>query len=102
MTPESITLLIGALGGFFVVLGGGAKWLLSHLDAKDQAAALRESEARNELSRRLNDEISLLRKDISRMQTERALYFRRIHQLEGFIHRIPGIDIPAMEGWPPT
>jgi hypothetical protein len=24
MTPESITLLIGAIGGFFVVLGGGA------------------------------------------------------------------------------
>lgn len=106
MTPESITLLIGALGGFFVVVGGGAKWLLSHLDAKEKASALRESEARNELSRRLNEEITTLRTELSVLRLERSqektLYLRRIYQLELFIHRQPGIDIPTMDGWPPS
>lgn len=34
MTPQDLTLLIGAIGAFFAVLGGGAKWLLSHIDDK--------------------------------------------------------------------
>ena len=102
MTPESVTLFIGALGGFLVVLGGGAKWMLSHLDAKDKASALRESEARNELSKRLNEEITLLRMEISRLQSYQALHMRRIYQLEYFIHAQPGINIPTMEGWPPA
>lgn len=101
MTPESVTLLLGALGGFFVVIGGGAKWLLSHLDAKDAASALRESEARGELSKRLNDEISLLRSDIAKLQSDKGLYMKRIYQLEFFIRTQPGIEIPLMDGWPP-
>lgn len=101
MTPESLTLLIGALGGFLVVIGGGAKWLLAHLDAKDKASALREAEARNELIRRFNDEIASLRKDLSAVQSEKSLYLKRIYVLEYFIHNQPGISIPAMEGWPP-
>lgn len=102
MTPESLTLLIGALGSFLVVIGGGAKWMLSHWDAKDKASALRESEARNELSRKLNDEITALRVDLARVQSEKSLYLKRIYQLEYFIHNQPGIDIPKMEGWPPV
>lgn len=102
MTPESVTLLIGALGSFLLVLGGGCKWMLSHLDAKDKASALRESEARNELSKRLNEEITLLRTEISRLQSYQALHVRRIYQLEYFIHTQPGINIPTMEGWPPA
>lgn len=102
MTPESLTLLIGALGGFFVVIGGGAKWMLSHLDAKDKASALRESEARDRLSTRLNDEIALLRTDVAKLHSEKSLYMRRIYQLEYFIHTQPGVSIPTMEGWPPA
>jgi hypothetical protein len=102
MTPEGLTLLIGSLGAFFVVIGGGAKWMLSHLDGKDKASALRESEARNELSKLLNDEISLLRQDLAKVQSEKSLYLKRIYQLEYFIHTQPGISIPAMEGWPPV
>ena len=101
MTPESLTLLIGALGGFLVVLGGGAKWLLSHIDAKDKASALREAEARIELSKRLHEEIDDLRTALTKVQSEKSLYLKRIYQLEYFIHTQPGIDIPAMEGWPP-
>ena len=29
MTPQDLTLLIGAIGAFFTVLGGGAKALLA-------------------------------------------------------------------------
>ena len=102
MTPESITLLIGALGGFFIVIGGGAKWMLVHLDAKDTASALRESEARNELSKRLNDEISSLRAALDKLQNVNQLYLRRVYQLESMIHNQPSLDLPSMEGWPPA
>lgn len=105
MTPESITLLVGSLGGFLTVLGGGVAWLMSHLNAKDAASALRESEARNELNRRLQEEIAGLRSELLLLKQERAselsIYRRRIYQLEFFIHQQPGINIPTMEGWPP-
>ena len=101
MTPESLTLLIGALGGFLVVIGGGAKWMLSHLDAKDKASALRESEARNELSSRLHEEISLLRADITKLQAEKSLYMKRIYQLEFYVPAQDGLTLPIMTGWPP-
>lgn len=101
MTPESITLLIGALGGFFVIIGGGAKWMLSHLDAKDQASALRESEARNELSKRMNEEISALRLQLDTVRSTSQIYLRRVYQLEYIIHTHPDMTLPDMEGWPP-
>ena len=101
MTAESLTLLIGALGGFFIVIGGGAKWMLAHLDAKDKAAALRESEARMELTRRMNDEISSLRQDLDSMRGASNVQLRRIYQLEFVIHMTPGLALPEMEGWPP-
>lgn len=101
MTPESITLLIGALGGFFVVVGGGAKWMLTHLDSKDKASELREANARDALATRLHEEISLLRTDIAKLQADKQLYMKRIYQLEFFIHSQPGISLPVMTGWPP-
>lgn len=101
MTVESITLLIGALGTFLVVIGGGAKWMLSHLDAKDQASALRESEARNALSARMNDEISALRNQLDDVRSSSQIYLRRVYQLEYAIHSQPGMSLPVMEGWPP-
>lgn len=102
MTPQDVTLLIGAIGAFFAILGGGAKWLLSHLDAKANESAKREELARSALSLRLQDEIAVLRADLSRMQGEKSLYLKRIYQLEYFIHTQPGINIPNMDGWPPT
>ena len=101
MTAESVTLLLGALGAFFVVIGGGAKWMLSHLDAKDQASALRESEARNALSARMNDEISALRGQLDVVRSSSQIYLRRVYQLEHAIHSQPGMSLPVMEGWPP-
>ena len=101
MTPESLTLLIGAMGTFLVALGGGAKWLLSYINSKDIASALRELEARNDLSQRLHEEISSLREALIKGQFEKSLYLKRVYQLEYFIHTHPGISIPTMEGWPP-
>ena len=101
MTPQDLTLLIGAIGAFFAVLGGGAKWLLSHIDTKALASAQREESARSALSERLQQEINGLRADIAKVQAEKAIYLQRIYQLEHFIHLQPGINIPTMEGWPP-
>jgi len=117
MSAESLTLLIGSLGSFLLVIGGGGKWLLAHLDAKDTASALRESEARDELNSRLQQEISSLRAELLSLKQERAaelltlkqeqaaelaLYRRRIYQLESFIHQQPGLVMPIMDGWPPV
>ena len=102
MTPQDLTLLIGAIGAFFAVLGGGAKWLLSHIDDKALDSARREESARSALSERLQQEINGLRADIAKVQADKALYLRRIYQLEHFIHMQPGINIPEMKDWPPT
>lgn len=101
MTAESITLLLGALGTLFVIIGGGAKWMLSHLDAKDKASALRESEARNALSTRMSEEIFALRQQLDQVRSSSQLYLRRVYQLEYVIHSTTGMKLPEMEGWPP-
>lgn len=46
MTSQDLTLLISAIGAFFSVLGGGAKWLLSHIDDKALESAKRKEAAR--------------------------------------------------------
>ncbi len=102
MTPSDISLILAALGAFLVSIGGGVKWLLAHIDARTSEAQLVEVQARSMLSDRLNDDIRVLRADITSMRAEKAIYLRRIYQLEGFIHQQPGIEIPTMEGWPPT
>lgn len=102
MTPSDISLVLAALGAFLVSIGGGVKWLLAHIDARTSEAQLIEVQARSMLSDRLNDDIRGLRADISLLRSEKAIYLRRIYQLEGFIHQQPGIEIPTMEGWPPT
>lgn len=102
MNASDISTILGAAGGVFLVLGGGAKYLLSRMDAKNEAAAKQEDEARTALSDRLQVEISHLREELQKVQGANALYLRRIYQLESFIHRQPGIDIPLMDGWPPV
>lgn len=101
MSAESVALLLGAIGTFFVIIGGGAKWMLSHLDAKDQASALRESEARNALSNRMNDEITALRVQLDSVRATSQIYLRRVYQLEYLILTDPNMKLPLMEGWPP-
>ncbi|CDS48913.1 hypothetical protein [Polaromonas sp. CG9_12] len=97
-----MVLLLGALGMFFGVMGGGAKWLLGHIDARAQESAQREELARDALSHRLQDEIAALRADLAAVQKEKLLYLRRIYHLEHFIHTHPHVVIPAMTDWPPA
>ena len=101
MTPQEIPVFFGSIGALFVILGGGAKWLLAHIEAIATKSALAEERARAVLSARLFEEIKVLREELTRMQVERNVYIRRIYQLETFIHSQPGIDIPTMSGWPP-
>ncbi len=101
MTPADVSTILTALIGMLLVMGGGAKWLIVTVDARNAKAALDQLLAREALSNRLQEEILLLRKDINLLQVEKALYLRRIYQLEGFIHKLSGVDIPDMPGWPP-
>lgn len=93
---------MGAITAFFTILGGGAKWLLSHIEARTKEAASREEIARGALSIRLHDEIAALRLEIVNVHIEKSLYLKRIYQLEYFIHLQPGLNMPPMEGWPPA
>ena len=99
MTPSEI---LAAIVTVSAIVGGGAKWIFVVIRADQTAMALKEAEARIELSQRLHDEIRLLRVDLSVMHKEKKLYLRRIYQLEAFIHSKPGMDLPIMEGWPPV
>lgn len=102
MTPQDITLLLGAFGIFIGILGGGGKWLLSHIAANAAISEAREEKARNDLSLRMREEIDALRGELAKVLSEKSLYLKRIYQLEYFIHKQPGVEIPDMEGWPPV
>lgn len=99
---SDLILILGALGTLLLSLGGGVKWLMAHVDAKTSAAQLVESEARALMSRQLHDDIRQLRLELAIVRTEKAIFLRRIYQLERFIHTQPGVDIPEMVGWPPS
>lgn len=112
MTPAEINTLLGSVGAIFVAILGGFKWLLAHIAASQKqlatdiaaervALALKESEARVELSARLHDEIRLLREEINTMHASARVMMRRIYDLEKRIHDTPGIDLPLTLGWPP-
>lgn len=101
MSASDISTLLGAIGAFLVVAGGGAKWLLSHIEVLRLASEVRETAARTALSERLQMEIGELRQELTKLQMLNGIYLRRIYQLENFIHQLPDIDIPVMEGWPP-
>lgn len=102
MTNDQWPALIIAIGGLLAVVGGGIKWLLGRVEARIAASAANEKEAREELAKRLNEEIRLLRIELVVAQKDKSLYLRRIYMLENFIHKQPGIEIPIMEGWPPA
>ena len=102
MTVGDWQVLISSVVGFLAVLAGGSKWLLTHIDALQSRAALTESNARENLSNRLHEEIRVLRLELAETHATNRLYLRRIYQLEAFIHKQPGIDIPDMPGWPPV
>ena len=101
MTTEQWPALLVAIGGVLATIGWGIKWLINLVEARIRVAAESEKEAREKLADRLNEEIRLLRIELSLSQKDKSLYLRRIYMLETFIHKQPGIDIPTMEGWPP-
>lgn len=101
MSAADAQMLIGSVIGILAVLGAGVKWMLTHIDSVQVKSDLAEERARTDLSNRLYDEIKSLRSQLDKLVEDKSLYLRRIYQLESFIHKHPGIDIPHMEGWPP-
>lgn len=113
MTPAEINTLILTVFGFLGALGAACKWVLMRVDKKQKRAydiqagersalALRESEARAELSRRLHDEIRVLREELQTLHAAARVMMRRIYDLERTIHDTPGLSLPLTEGWPPV
>jgi hypothetical protein len=113
VTPAELNTLIGSIGVSYIAILGGFKWILTHIDnkqkllseeaAKERAQfALKEAEARADLSRRLHDEIRVLRDDINVMHAGAKLMTRRIYDLEKTIHNTPDLDLPVTFGWPPV
>ena len=92
--------LITSIGGVLLIFGAGIKWLLNQFNARLEESEKAALKAREALDLRLSTEISALRGQIAAMEVQKMIFLRRIYQLEAFIHRLPGVDIPDMTGWP--
>ena len=101
MTTADLVLIFGSLGALLATFGGGVKWLMAHVDAKTNEARIIESDARTLMHERLAEDIRIVRAEMVELRREKAIFLKRIYQLERFIHLLPGISIPDMEGWPP-
>ena len=102
MSATEFQVLLGSVGALLLVLGGGSKWLLTHISSLQAVAALSQMELLGKLDTRLQDEIRDLRREITSMHTEKKVLLRRIYQLEAVIHKQPNLELPIMEGWPPV
>ena len=102
MSASDLAILIGAVVAILTAIGGGGKWLLEYIKGLQTTAALKESEARADLSMRLQQEITALRLELAQLRALSNVYMKRVYQLENFIHAQPGIQIPVMDGWPPA
>lgn len=92
--------VITAIGGVLLIFGAGIKWLLGQFKARLAESEKAASEARQALDLRLSAEISGLRSQVNVMEVQRIVFLKRIYQLEAFIHKLPGVEIPDMTGWP--
>lgn len=102
MTVQDFPMLLGAFGAFLLILGGGVKWLIAHLDAKTALMQLVEAKARADMTFMFQNEINTLRIEVEKLRAEKSIFMKRVYQLESFIHDQPGINIPKMTGWPPA
>lgn len=101
MTADQWPALLVSLGGLLAVIGTGIKWLLGRFEKRLQDSERAARDAREALDKRLSAEIHMLRNQINVMELQKNLFMKRIYQLEGFIHKMPGVSLPDMNGWPP-
>lgn len=103
MTAQDISIILGSAVTALSIVGGGIKYLLAMVDDKNRQAAAEQLQARQELTLRLHEEIRDLRAMVVRLQSDNALYLRRIFALEAYIHSLPEnkTPLPDTPGWPP-
>lgn len=101
MSATDIQIFLASIGGLLVILAGGTKWLLTHIETLQMRASMVEAASREKLADRLHDEIRALRRELEDSQTTSRLYLKRIHQLEAFVHRHFDVELPELDGWPP-
>lgn len=83
------------------VMGGGARWLIHSVEARNKEAATEQALARLTFSNRLLDEIAECRRAISKAEDREKVFTRRIYMLEDLIRSVPALAIPAVPWWPP-
>ena len=100
--------MIVAIGGVLVTIGGGIRWIAGRVEAQVKAAAEKEKDARDELSRMLYAEIEALKATVKELRDENRtaakreqLYMNRILTLEQHIIQ-QGQTLPLTNGWPPA
>lgn len=111
--------LIASAVVLLATVGTGLKWVLGKVDdrikASDEMYAQRikasqedAEEARNKLEDRFTAEIKSLQCELASVRNDlrlslelNNLFRNRIYQLENLIHKVPGVEIPDMQGWPP-
>jgi hypothetical protein len=92
--------ILTAIGGLLLVLGGGAKWALTFVDAKLTEAAKREEASRQEMRDHLETQIKDLQSTVEMLAARESIYLKRILQLEAFIQGQKGLEMPTLQGWP--
>ena len=98
---DQLATIIGAIGGLLIILGGGIKWLMIHIENKIKIATGVTEKLQAQLALKTSEEFSALKSSILKLENLNAIYMKRIYQLEKFVHKQPGIEIPDMLGWPP-
>lgn len=116
--PQFIALL-GVIGTGFVALGKSCQWYIERLDKMTQAKMVSEQEKikavhdeqfslRDQIQkgfeeriRFLEVELGIQRNLVASLNEERHLFLKRIYQLEAYI-QYSKLDVPVLDGWPPT
>ena len=101
MSASEIQIFLASIGAFLVILAGGTKWLLTHIENQQIKAAQAESALRTQLADRLHEEIRGVKLELLESQATNRLYLKRIYQLEALILKLTDLDLPELIGWPP-
>lgn len=118
LNPQFLALL-AVIGAGFAALGKSCQWYIERLDKMtqskmtveqekmkaihDEQIALRDQIQKGfeERIRFLEVELGIQRNLVASLNEERHLFLKRIYQLEAYI-QYSKLDVPVLDGWPPT
>lgn len=86
---------IMAVGAILATIGGGIRYLINRMDARELRIEKHQKEERDKLEKALRTQIELLREDNRKLSNDVARYVRHVGVLEGML-RQAGIAVPKM------